>query len=1206
MRIEQYFFMTDYSPWERLARKNELKTRGTLLMALPDKHQLKFNIHKDTKTLIEVIEKSPRLDNNDLKQIDADDLEEMDLKWKMAMLTECRSPKDTRRNVAAEPQRRNVLVETSTSNALVSQCDGVGSYNWSSQAEEEPTNYALMAFTSLSSDNEVPSYLKACTKAYATLQYHSRDGYHAIPPPYTGTFIPPKPDLVFHDALNVNETDHTAFKVELSPTKPDKDLSVTTDVPKTHVTRPRQAKYVVTKPHSPLRRHINHSQSPKPSNFSPKVTVAKAPMVNVVKGNWVWKPKCLILDHVSRNTSASMTLKRHDNPQHALKDKGVIDSRCSRHMTENMSYLFNFEELNGEYVTFGGNPKGGKISGKDTKCIVLSPEFKLPDENKVLLRVPGEKICTIAPSIGFMRPFGCPVTILNTLDPLGKFDGKADEGFLVGYFNTDDDDAFRGKKPVFARRKPESKVYVSPSSSAQTKKHDDKTKREAKGKIPAIGQISTNNTDTFSAAGPLNTAVSQTHGKYSYVNTSQYPNDLNIPKLEDITYSDDEEDVGTEVDFTNLETNITVSPIPTTRIHKDHPVTQVIGDLSSTTQTRSMTKEELLQFKMQKVWVLADLPNEKRAIEEGIDYEEVFAHVARIESIRLFLAYSSFMGFMLYQMDVKSAFLYGTIEEEVYVYQPLGFKDPDYPDKVYIVVKALYGLHQAPRDLCKAFEKLMKDKFQMSSMGELTFFLGLQVKQKQDGIFISHDKYVAKILRKFGLTDRKSASTPIDTKKPLLKDPDGKDQTVVATSSTEAEYVAASWLVQKQTALGKDESNPFIVDSLLKTIAQVSDLSSHSTKYSSPALTQKVFAKMRRVGKGFSGVDTPLFEGMIVAQQADDVADEGAADVDVDVVPAADKIAQTLEIIKLKQKVKKLEKRNKLKVSKLKRLKRVGTAQRVDIFDDTVMDDVSKQGEIIPDIDAYEDVTLKDVAAVAKDVVVVEKTTEIKENADVQGRQAKSQAQIYQIDLENADKVLSMHDDELEPVELQEVVEVVTTAKLMTEVVTAASATITIAATSITIATLTTAPSATKRRKGVVIRDLEETATPAITIYSEPKSKDKGKGIMVEEPKRLKKQAQIEQDEAYAKKKIAKIQKLDEEVEELKKHLQIVPNDDDDVYTKATPLAHKVPVVDYEIYTENNKPYYKIIKADRSPQIFLSFLSLLRNFDREDWKCYGN
>nr|GFA19350.1 putative ribonuclease H-like domain-containing protein [Tanacetum cinerariifolium] len=266
-------------------------------------------------------------------------------------------------------------------------------------------------------------------------------------------------------------------------------------------------------------------------------------------------------------------------------------------------------------------------------------------------------------------------------------------------------------------------------------------------------------------------------------------------------------------------------------------------------------QEELIQFKMQKVWILVDLPYRKRAIgtkwvyrnkndergiviinkarlvaqghtqKEGIDYEEVFAPVARIEAIRLFLVYASFMGFPVYQMDVKSAFLYGTIEEKVYVCQPPGFEDLEYPDKVYKVVKALYGLHQAPRawyetlatyllengfqrgtidqtlfikkqqkdfllvqiyvddiifgttnkTLCQSFEKLMKDKFQMSSMGELTFFLGLQVKQKKDGIFISQDKYVAEILRKFGLSEGKSASTPIDAEKPLLNYLDGED-----------------------------------------------------------------------------------------------------------------------------------------------------------------------------------------------------------------------------------------------------------------------------------------------------------------------------------------------------------------------------------------------------------------------------------------------
>ncbi|GJS47096.1 putative ribonuclease H-like domain-containing protein [Tanacetum coccineum] len=266
-------------------------------------------------------------------------------------------------------------------------------------------------------------------------------------------------------------------------------------------------------------------------------------------------------------------------------------------------------------------------------------------------------------------------------------------------------------------------------------------------------------------------------------------------------------------------------------------------------------QEELLQFKLQEVWTLVELPNGKRAIgtkwvfrnkkdergiviknkarlvaqgytqEEGIDYDEVFAPVARIEAIRLFLAYASFKDFVVYQMDVKSAFLYGKIEEEVYVCQPPGFEDPDFPDRVYKVEKALYGLHQAPRawyetlstylldnrfqrgkidktlfikrdkgdillvqvyvddiifgstkkSLCTEFKKMMHKKFQMSSMGELTFFLGLQVKQKEDGIFLSQDKYVTEILKKFGFSDVKTASTPMETHKPLLKDADGED-----------------------------------------------------------------------------------------------------------------------------------------------------------------------------------------------------------------------------------------------------------------------------------------------------------------------------------------------------------------------------------------------------------------------------------------------
>ncbi|GJX36916.1 putative ribonuclease H-like domain-containing protein [Tanacetum coccineum] len=160
--------------------------------------------------------------------------------------------------------------------------------------------------------------------------------------------------------------------------------------------------------------------------------------------------------------------------------------------------------------------------------------------------------------------------------------------------------------------------------------------------------------------------------------------------------------------------------------------------------------------------------------EEGIDYDKVFAPVARIEAIKLFLAYASFMRFIVYQMDVKSALLYGIIEEEVYVCQPPSFEDPQFPDKVYTVEKALYGLHQAPRawyeTLSTYFVHQEGQRFQMSSMGELTFFLGLQVQQKKDGIFISQEKYMADILKKFDFTTVNTISTPMKPNKELIKD----------------------------------------------------------------------------------------------------------------------------------------------------------------------------------------------------------------------------------------------------------------------------------------------------------------------------------------------------------------------------------------------------------------------------------------------------
>nr|GEY36883.1 hypothetical protein [Tanacetum cinerariifolium] len=1401
--------------------------------------------------------------------IDVDDHEEIDLRWKMAMLTmrarrflqktsrnlgangptsmgfdmskvECynchrkghfareyRSLKDSRRNGAAEP------------------------YDWSYQEEEVPANYALMAFSSNSSfDNEfAPSFVQSSEQV--------KSPRHTIQPIET-SILAATPAL-YASFPHKKPQKHMVPTAVLTQSKPVFNTAVrpvSAAVSRIMVTQPRLNHPIVTKSKSPIRRNITHSPSPKTSNSPPRVTAAQASV---------------------------------GNPQYALKDQGVIDSGCSRHMIGNMSYLSDFEELNGGYVSFGGNPKGGKIScngkiktGKldfedvyfvkelkfnlfsvsqmcekknsvlftDTECLVLSSDFKLPDESQVLLIVPRENnmynvnlkniipsrdltclfgkaiidesnkwhrrlahinfktinklvkgnlvrglptkvfennntcvackkgkqhraSCKTKPaeavntacyvqnrvlvtkphnktlyellhgrihSIGFMRPFGRLVTILNALDSLGKFEGK----------NNDEDATFDGKEHDFDVKKPESEVILSPSSSTQSKKQDDKTKKEAKGKslvesvigyrdlnpefkdcsdnnsnevnaagsiVPTVGQNSRNSTKTFSAVGPSNAVVSPTYGKSSFIDAYQLPNDPDMPE-EDITYSDDENAVGAAVDFNNLETSITVSPILTTRIHKDHPVSQIIGDLSLTTSKRSMTRvvkdqgghsqmfnddfhtcmfacflsqeepkrvdqalkvtswieamqKELLQFKMQKVRVFVDLPHGKRAIgtkwvyknkkdergivvrdkarlvtqghtqEEGIDYEEVFA------------------------------------PEDVYVCQPPGFEDPDHPDKVYKVVKALYGLHQAPRAWYETLATyLLENGFQRGIIDQTLFikkYKGdiLLVKKKKDEIFISQDKYVAKILRKFGLTEGKSASTPIDTEKPLLKDPDGEDVDVhtyrsmigslmYLTSSRPDIMFAVNDVTRLQALV--DKKKVVITEATIREVLRLDDAEgSLSTKRTS---WNEFSSAMASAVICLSTADTAGQRDDIAAQKDDNTAHgddaqepcipsptpptpppqqprdlpstsqvqhtppqspqpqalQQAVDFPISLLQEAldacvvlirrvehleyDKVAQALEITKLKRRVKKLEKGNRVKVLKL------------------IIDDLDKD-DVVALMDNKEEDKKEEEAKVVED-----------------------------------DQVLSMKEDE--PAKVQAVVDVVTTSKLVTEVVTAASETVTAASTIISAAepqvpaaTITAAPvrvaaASTRRRKGVVIRDPEEESTTSSVIPTDTKSKDKEKGIMVEEPKPLKNKQQVEMDEEYTRKlhaelnkdinwdvaikhvkqkakedptvqryqvtkkkpqteaqarkimimylkntkeqmeeeqsralqsinetlaqNAAKRRKLNEEVEDLKRHLEIVADKDDDVYTEATPLARKVHVVDYEIINLNNKP----------------------------------
>ncbi|GJW47607.1 retrovirus-related pol polyprotein from transposon TNT 1-94 [Tanacetum coccineum] len=692
----------------------------------------------------------------------------------------------------------------------------------------------------------------------------------------------------------------------------------------------------------------------------------------------------------------------------------------------------------------------------NTACYVQNRVLVTKPHNKT----PYELLLGRPPSISFMRPFGCPVTILNTLDPLGKFDRKADEGFLVGYsinskgfrvFNsrtwkveenlhinflenktnvagsgietnvnagqarqekasdheyillplmlsnsplslstqsTDDKDADevpdKGDNDVSQRNGQEKEGGAS-------NKEDDQHVQDFRAELDSLlvqqkeGYANNTNRDStaspsISTAGPsINTASENINTGSPNINTaSPIPNDSSMQSLENTGIFDDaydDREVGAEADLNNLETTMNVSPIPTTRIHKDHPKDQIIGDINSATQTRRMTKiskEHAMVYRNKKDERGIVVRNKARMVtqgytqDEGIDYDVVFAPVARIEAIRR-----------------------GIIDKTLFIKK----------DKGDILLVQMYVddiiFESTKKSLCIEFESLMHKKFQMSSMGELTFFLGLHVMQRDDGIFISQDKYVADILKKFDFVTMKTASTPIETNKALLKDEEALDvdeafldsdyagdsldrksttggcqflgkrliswqckkQSVVTNSTTEAEYVAAANCYVQHIEIGNFTEDSYekkliqvikihtdhnVADLLTKLLMiktvikewektewkgtmasaiiclatkkhfnfskyifdnmvkkweggvkflmyprfvqvfldkQVEGMSKHKGIYVIPSHTKKVFANMKRPGKGFSGKVTPLFETMMV-QATEDMGEDSATPID--------------------------------------------------------------------------------------------------------------------------------------------------------------------------------------------------------------------------------------------------------------------------------------------------------------------------------------
>ncbi|GJT04069.1 retrovirus-related pol polyprotein from transposon TNT 1-94 [Tanacetum coccineum] len=1031
MRMEQYIQMINYSLWEVIENGNaplitkvvkgiettiahvtakeeaqrrlELKVRSTLLMGIPNEHQLKFNSIKDAKSLLQAVKKrfggnaatkktqrnllkkqyenftasssevldqtfdrlqklisqleiqGESISQEDVKQnstngavntaqgvttastqatavnsttidnlgdavICAFFAKEMDLRWQMHMLTmrarsvlkntrrkltvngndtigfdkskvecynchkrghfvrECRAPRK-QENRNRENTRRVVPVETTTSNALVS-CDGSG-YDWSDQAEKGPTNFALMAYSSTSSNSEVSTdsncsstclenvkilkeqneqLLKDLRKfklndiTYKTglesvkarllvykknksiyeedikvlkCKIHLREvaitefrrkiqltieklknsskslrklivcqivdkckiglGYNDVPPPYTGNFMPPKHDLSFSGLEEfMNEPIVSEPKVK-KPAVETSKVKISKAKPKV-VRKNNGAPIIEDWVSDSKEEDVPHAKIEKKTV---KPSFAK---IEFVKSKEQVKSP--------RKTSVKQARTHQQNGVAERKNRTLIEAARTMLADSKLPTTFWAEAVN-------------------TACYVQNRVLVTKPHNKT----PYEIFFGRKPALGFMRPFGCLVTILNTIDHLGKFDGKDDEGLFVGYsinskafrvFNSRtriveenlhvqfsentpnivgsgpnwlfDIDALTKSmnyKPVVAGNQsngnagtkacddagkarmetvpgkdyillplwpadPPFSQSLKSSSDARFKPSGDNEKKvtEEPGKEGGDSHKDSESNDqekedNVNSTNNVNDASTNEVNVVGAKTSIELPDDLNMPELEDIVYSDDDEDVGAEADMNNLDAFMPVNPILTTRIHKDHTVEHIIGDLNSAPQTRRMTKnlEE----------------------HEGIVYDEVFAPVARIEAIRLFLAYASFKDFAMYQMDVKSVFLYGKMKEEVYVCQPLGFEDPDFPDRVNKVEKGLYGRHQAPRAWYETLSTyLLDNRFERGKIDKT--------------LFIRRDK--REILLVQVTANVKTTSTPMETQKLLLNDEDGEEMDV--------------------------------------------------------------------------------------------------------------------------------------------------------------------------------------------------------------------------------------------------------------------------------------------------------------------------------------------------------------------------------------------------------------------------------------------
>nr|GEY99662.1 retrovirus-related Pol polyprotein from transposon TNT 1-94 [Tanacetum cinerariifolium] len=697
----------------------------------------------------------PQLDHEDLEQVDEFNLKEMDLKWHVAMNSTRLKKfyKKTRRKLrfdAKEPigfdkskERDNGKrpAKQDKHKAMVT-INGEGVY-WTGHAKDETKDYALMAFNSSNSGSDTEKLLAEAKKEKEELKTklkHFQSSFKGL-----SKLLNSQRSAKDKSGLGYGSQIHNgvlSYENEVFASVFDSSFSYLIRDWDFH--EKRMAKHVELNKQKVLTNTGRFPVNAARQNFTSQATST----------------------YTARKVNIARPKVNEIRPRHNV--------RCSRHMTGNKAYLVDYQDFNGGLVAFGCSK--GKFEEKNDKGFlvgyslsskaftVYSLETKRVEEN-LHINFLENKPNVVGKGPIWLFDLDYLTDSINYQPVTGENKANKTTGPKEANNSAVDqeDQAFLQELKRLQRQEKEENDAAETLRKTFAQSTKDLLLQEGATRASSTNYVNTASTPVNAASIPLNTARTSTNQDDSHISRLK---DICEVSTDGIFISASYDDEGAVADFTNLETTV----------HKAIGIRWVYRN----------KKDERGVVVRNKARLVAQGHRQ----EEGIDYDEVFALVARIKAIRIFLAFASYMGFIVYQMDVKSAFLYGKINEEVYVSQPPGFIDPKFPNKVYKVVKALYGLHQAPRawyatlstflvqnryrrrliDKTLFIKKDKKDIMLISSMGELTFFLGLQVKQKEDGIFISHDKYVVEIPKKIDFLSVKTTSTSIETKKPLVKD----------------------------------------------------------------------------------------------------------------------------------------------------------------------------------------------------------------------------------------------------------------------------------------------------------------------------------------------------------------------------------------------------------------------------------------------------